>query len=337
MTLEGIKLPAHSRFLVTGGAGFIGANLVGALLQLGCKVRAMDNLSTGYKENIDQFLASPDFEFRIGDVRNLDDCRQACEGVDFVLHQAAWGSVPRSIEQPLLYEEINIGGTLKMLQAGREAGVKRFVYASSSSVYGDSMAVPKVEGEEGRPLSPYALTKQTNEMFAENYFRLYGLQVIGLRYFNVFGPKQDPGSPYAAVVPQFIQSLLRGDTPLVHGDGEQSRDFTYVTNAVQANLKACVAPLAACGQVFNVACGRCTKLNELLDMLADIIGVRIQPRYGPARPGDVRHSLADINHAKALLDYNPEVLVRTGLELTVSWFQANMENRERVSYVIHSN
>jgi UDP-N-acetylglucosamine 4-epimerase len=242
-------------FLVTGSAGFIGSNLVETLLKRGYKVKGLDNLTSGKEENVKIFINNPNYKFIHGDIRSLDTCLEVCKGVDYVLHQAAWGSVPRSIEMPLLYEEINIKGTLNMLEAALRNSVKKFVYASSSSVYGDEPNLPKSEGIEGRLLSPYALTKRVNEEYARLYTELYGLETIGLRYFNVFGKRQDPNGPYAAVIPRFIKHLLHDEQPTIYGDGMQSRDFTYVENVVEANLKACLAPREAAGQVYNIAFG----------------------------------------------------------------------------------
>ena len=238
MGYENIKFPEGSKFLVTGSAGFIGSNLVEAILKLGYKVRGLDNFSTGKKENVEEFLDNPNYEFIEGDIRDLDTCMKACEGIDYVLNQAAWGSVPRSIEMPLFYEEINIKGTLNMMEAARQNGVKKFVYASSSSVYGDEPNLPKKEGREGNVLSPYALTKKVNEEYGKLYTKLYGLDTYGMRYFNVFGRRQDPDGAYAAVIPKFIKQLLNDEQPTINGDGKQSRDFTYIENVIEANLKS---------------------------------------------------------------------------------------------------
>lgn len=313
-------------FLVTGGAGFIGSNLCEVLVGRGHRVRCLDNLSTGHKRNVLHPTSVPNFEFVEGDIRNLDVCTTACTGVDYVLHQAAWGSVPRSIEYPLLYEEINIKGTLNMLQASRTAGVKRFVYASSSSVYGDDLCLPKVEGREGRPLSPYALTKKANEDFARLYTELYGLETIGLRYFNVFGRRQDPSGPYAAVIPKFIQALLIGAAPVVHGDGTQSRDFTYIENVIEANLRACVASSVAAGRSFNVATGSQYSLLDLLVELSSALEVTSVPVYEPRRKGDVISSRADIGLARDLLMYDPDWGFREGLRETISWLKRANES-----------
>ena len=255
MGYSNLKFPEDSVFLVTGGAGFIGSNLCEAILKMGYKVRCLDDLSTGKKENIDLFTDDPNYTFIKGDVKNLEVCMNVCEGVDYVLHQAAWGSVPRSIEMPLFYERNNIMGTLNMMEAARQKGVKKFVYASSSSVYGDHPVLPKKEGQEGNLLSPYALTKRCAEEYAKLYTRLYGLDTYGMRYFNVFGRRQDPDGAYAAVIPKFIKMLMNDETPTINGDGRQSRDFTYVENVIEANLKACLAPHEAAGNAFNIAYG----------------------------------------------------------------------------------
>ncbi len=248
-----LKFDKDSVFLVTGGAGFIGSNLCEALTDMGYQVRCLDDLSTGRKENVEMFMDRSNYSFIRGDIKDLDTCMKACEGVDYVLNQAAWGSVPRSIEMPLFYEQNNIMGTLNMMEAARQNGVKKFVYASSSSVYGDHPVLPKKEGQEGSLLSPYALTKRTNEEYGRLYKKLYGLDTYGLRYFNVFGRRQDPNGAYAAVIPKFIKQLLDGEVPTINGDGKQSRDFTYIDNVIEANLKACLAPGEAAGQAFNIA------------------------------------------------------------------------------------
>ncbi|WP_339068124.1 SDR family oxidoreductase [Fusobacterium animalis] len=322
--MKDIKLKKNTKFLVTGGAGFIGSNLVEAILKLGCEVRVLDNFSTGKRENIAEFLDNENFELIEGDIRNLEDCQKACEGVDYVLHQAAWGSVPRSLEFPVLYNEINVKGHLNMMQAARENNIKKFVYASSSSVYGDSPILPKKEEKIGRVLSPYALTKKLNEEYADLYFRIYGLKTIGLRYFNVFGKKQDPNGFYAAVIPKFVKQLLNDEAPQINGDGETSRDFTYVDNVIQANLKACLASDKALGEVFNIAYGGRETLNNLFNKLSKLLNKNIKAIYGNERAGDVRHSNADISKAKELLNYNPEYSMDRGLELTIDWYKKNL-------------
>lgn len=314
--------PSGTSFLVTGGAGFIGSNLCEAILALGHPVRCLDNFSTGKRENIAVFLANPLFELVEGDIRDLAACTAACSGVDYVLHQAAWGSVPRSIEFPLLYEEINIRGTLNMMEAARQKGVKRFVYASSSSVYGDEPTLPKLEGREGKLLSPYALTKRVDEEYGRLYAELYGLETIGLRYFNVFGKRQDPDGPYAAVIPRFIKALLKGDAPVINGDGTQSRDFTYIGNVIEANLKACLAGEEAAGQVFNIAFGGRVSLLELYETVAKALGQEdIKPVFGPERKGDIKHSNADIGKARRLLGYAPEWDFRRGVDAAIEWYK----------------
>ena len=314
----------NTLFLVTGGAGFIGSNLCEAILDMGCRVRCLDNLSTGKQENVDMFLDKVGYEFVLGDIRDYDTCVKACTGVDYVLHQAAWGSVPRSIAMPLLYEEINIKGTLNMLEAARQTGVKTFVYASSSSVYGDSPTLPKAEGNEGNLLSPYALTKRVDEEYAKLYTKLYGLKTVGLRYFNVFGKRQDPNGAYAAVIPKFIKQLLAGEAPTINGDGKQSRDFTYIANVVQANLKAAAASDEASGEAFNIAYGGREYLIDVYNSLTEALGVDIKPVYGPDRAGDIKHSNADISKARRLLDYDPQYDFDKGLKEAIKWYKENL-------------
>lgn len=326
MEWEKDMFPTGTCFLVTGAAGFIGSHLVETLLKMGCRVRGLDNFLTGKRSNIEPFVGSPLFELVDGDIRDEQTCSFACEGVDYVLHQAALGSVPRSVKDPLLSEEINIGGTLKMLNAARSRGVKRFVYASSSSVYGDNTKPSKVEGEEGSPLSPYAITKIVNELYARCYWHLYGVPTIGLRYFNVFGPRQDPDSEYAAVIPRFISALLNGGPVVIYGDGEQSRDFTYIDNVVQANLLACRAPVEVNGQAFNIACEESTTINQLLVALTGLLEKSVQPVHRPTRPGDVRHSLADISKASDCLGYQPTVKLMDGLKHTVLQYARREEH-----------
>ena len=319
-------------FLVTGGAGFIGSNLAIRLLEKGQAVVLLDNFSTGRRENIrdiEEFMVEngiPGESFRLieGDIREQEVCLHAARGVDFVLHNAALGSVPRSIEDPVASTEANVVGTVNMLVAAKENGVKRFVYASSSSVYGDAEGLPKREGEEGKPLSPYAVTKVADELYATCFQGVYGLEVVGLRYFNVFGPRQDASSPYAAVIPIFIGKLLRNEPPTINGDGETTRDFTYVENAVQANIKAALAGREATAKVYNIACSRRVSLNELYQKIADLLGKDIAPVYGPERKGDVRHSLADITMARTLLGYEPEIDFERGLELSIDWYRKNL-------------
>lgn len=319
MGYENITFPKETKFLITGGAGFIGSNLCEALLKRGHFVRCLDDLSTGKKENIQPFLEKPNFEFIKGDIRDLDTCMNACKNIDYVSHQAAWGSVPRSIEMPLVYEEINIKGTLNMLEAARQNKVKKFVYASSSSVYGDEPTLPKREGREGNLLSPYALTKRTNEEYAKLYTKLYGLETIGFRYFNVFGRRQDPDGAYAAVIPKFVKNLLENEAPTINGDGTQSRDFTYIENVIEANLKGMQAPREAAGEAFNIAYGGQVNLNELYQKLSELLNKKIEPVYGPERAGDIKHSNADIGKARKLLRYAPDYSFERGIELTIEW------------------
>jgi nucleoside-diphosphate-sugar epimerase len=309
-------------YLITGGAGFIGSHIVDALLAQGAQVRVLDNLATGKRENLAHSFSR--FDWIEGDIRDLDTCRSACAGVDFVLHQAALGSVPRSVKDPLTTHAVNATGSLNMLVAARDAGVKRFVYAASSSTYGDHPGLPKIEDLIGNPLSPYAVTKYANELYAQVFGRCYGLETVGLRYFNVFGPRQDPFSQYAAVIPLFVSALLRGVPPTINGDGEQSRDFTFVANVVEANLHACTAPVAAVGQVFNVACGERTTLNQLYGQLQELLGTQIAAIYGPERAADVRHSLADISKARQLLDYSGRVRFAEGLQRSIAWYRENL-------------
>lgn len=314
----------NSTFLVTGGAGFIGSNLCEAILKMGYKVRCLDDLSTGKQANVDIFLDNPNYTFIKGDIKNLDTCMSACEGVDYVLNQAAWGSVPRSIEMPLFYEKNNIMGTLNMMEAARQQGVKKFVYASSSSVYGDHPVLPKKEGQEGNLLSPYALTKRVDEEFAKLYTRLYGLDTYGLRYFNVFGRRQDPDGAYAAVIPKFIKMLMNGETPTINGDGMQSRDFTYIENVIEANLKACLAPHEAAGNAFNIAYGGREYLIDIYHSLTRALGKDIEPNFGPDRAGDIKHSNADISKAREMLGYDPDYDFDSGLKLAIDWYVENL-------------
>ena len=324
MGYENITFPQETKFLITGGAGFIGSNLCEALLKRGHFVRCLDDLSTGKKENIQPFLEKPNFEFIKGDIRDLDTCMNACKNIDYVSHQAAWGSVPRSIEMPLVYEEINIKGFLNMLEAARQNNVKKFVYASSSSVYGDEPTLPKKEGREGNLLSPYALTKRINEEYAKLYTKLYGLETIGFRYFNVFGRRQDPDGAYAAVIPKFVSSLLYNIAPKINGDGTQSRDFTYIENVIEANLKGMQAPREAAGEAFNIAYGGQVNLNELYQKLSELLNKKIEPVYGPERAGDIKHSNADIGKARKLLRYAPDYSFERGIERTIEWYRENL-------------
>lgn len=324
MGYENIKFPDGSLFLVTGGAGFIGSNLCEAILKLGYKVRCLDDLSTGRQKNVDMFNDNENYEFIKGDIKDLDTCMKASEGVDYVLNEAAWGSVPRSIEMPLFYCANNIQGTLNMLEAARQNGVKKFVYASSSSVYGDEPVLPKKEGREGNLLSPYALTKRCDEEWAKQYTRHYGLDTYGLRYFNVFGRRQDPNGAYAAVIPKFIKQLLDGETPTINGDGKQSRDFTYIENVIEANLKACLAPHEAAGEAFNVAYGGREYLIDIYYGLTKALSIEREPNFGPDRAGDIKHSNADISKAKNLLGYDPDWSFERGIEAAIEWYKENL-------------
>ena len=324
MGYQNVKFPENSLFLVTGGAGFIGSNLCEAILNLGYTVRCLDDLSTGKQANVDLFIDNPNYEFIKGDIKNLDTCMKACEGVDYVLNQAAWGSVPRSIEMPLFYCMNNIMGTLNMMEAARQQGVKKFVYASSSSVYGDEPVLPKKEGREGNLLSPYAVSKRADEEWAKQYTRHYGLDTYGLRYFNVFGRRQDPNGAYAAVIPKFIKQLIHGERPTINGDGQQSRDFTYIENVIEANLKACLAPSSAAGEAFNIAYGGREYLNDIYKGLVDALGVDIEPIYGPDRAGDIKHSNADISKAKEMLGYDPDWSFDRGIKAAIEWYKENL-------------
>lgn len=325
MGYKHLKFPKNSLFLVTGGAGFIGANLCEAILGMGYKVRCLDDLSTGKQENVDLFADNPNYTFIKGDIKDFDTCIKACEGVDYVLNQAAWGSVPRSIEMPLFYCANNITGTLNMLEVARQCGVKKFVYASSSSVYGDEPNLPKMEGREGNLLSPYALTKRCDEEWAKQYTIHYGLETVGLRYFNVFGRRQSPDGAYAAVIPKFIKMLLNGEKPTINGDGKQSRDFTYVENVIEANLKACLAPREAAGQAYNIAYGGREYLIDIYYGLTKALGVDIEPNFGPDRAGDIKHSNADISKAKRMLGYEPEWSFERGIAAAVEWYREKLE------------
>lgn len=321
MGYQDIKFDKDTLFLVTGGAGFIGSNLCEAILKLGYKVRCLDDLSTGKQENVDMFLDNPNYEFIKGDIKDFDTCMKACENVYYVLNEAAWGSVPRSLEMPLFYCQNNIQGTLNMMEASRINSVKKFVYASSSSVYGDEPNLPKVEGREGNILSPYALTKMCDEEWAKQYTMHYNLPTVGLRYFNVFGRRQDPNGAYAAVIPKFIKQLLNNEQPTINGDGKQSRDFTYIENVIEANLKACLSSAKADGQAFNIAYGGREYLIDIYNYLCDALHVSIEPIYGPDRKGDIKHSNADISKAKQLLGYNPSYSFKDGIDEAIEWYR----------------
>lgn len=324
MGYQNLKFPDGSRFLVTGGAGFIGSNLCEAILNLGYNVRCLDNLSTGKQENVEPFLGNPNYVFIKGDIKNMDTCINACEGVDYVLHQAAWGSVPRSIEMPLFYCANNIIGTLNMMEAARQNGVKKFVYASSSSVYGDEPNLPKKEGREGNLLSPYAVTKMCDEEWGKQYTKYYGLDTYGLRYFNVFGRRQDPNGAYAAVIPKFIRQLLDGEIPTINGDGKQSRDFTYIENVIEANLKACQAGSEVAGEAFNIAYGGREYLIDIYYGLTEALGIHVEPSFGPDRAGDIKHSNADISKARQMLGYEPEWSFEQGIQAAIQWYRENL-------------
>lgn len=318
--------------LLTGGAGFIGSHLAHAFLARGAKVRCLDNLSTGKLENIKPLIEHDYFEFIKADIRDYDACAKATQGCDLVSHQAALGSVPRSIEDPLTTNAVNISGFLNMLQAANNAGIKRFVYAASSSTYGDSKTLPKVEETIGKPLSPYAVTKYVNELYAEVFSKTYGMECIGLRYFNVFGPRQDKDGAYAAVIPKFVSALIENKSPVVNGDGSFSRDFTYIENVVQANVLAMsTASAKAINEVYNVAVGERTSIQELFEALQNGLSnfdtdiKNIKPQYGPERAGDVPHSLASIEKAQELLGYDPKYKFAQGIEESIAWYWAQMQ------------
>ena len=325
------KALRNSRVLVTGGAGFIGSNLIESLLLYNNQVTCLDNFSTGKRENLKGFATNPYFRLIEGDIRNVSDCDNAVKDIDIVFHEAALGSVPRSIKDPVTSTDVNIGGFVKILFAAKEAGVKRFIYAASSSTYGDHPDLPKVEEKIGAPLSPYAITKYVNELFASNFSKSYGINVIGLRYFNVFGRRQDPDGAYAAVIPRFLKMLMKHEIPLINGDGSISRDFTYIDNVIQANhLAAITENKEAVDQVFNVAHGERTTLNQLFFCLREFAGkydshiLTIEPEYGPDRAGDIQHSLASIEKARNLLGYAPAFNVNQGMEEYVKWFRKNL-------------
>lgn len=325
MNYLNLKFPENSKFLVTGGAGFIGSNLVEAILKMGYKVRVLDDFSTGKRENIEMHFSNPNFELIEGSITDLEICKKATENVDYVLNQAAWGSVPRSIKMPVTYEEINIKGTVNMMEASRLNGVKRFIYASSSSVYGDHPALPKKEGVEGNILSPYALTKKVNEDYGKLYYKLYGLETIGMRYFNVFGRRQDPYGVYAAVIPKFVKAIMEGQAPTINGDGQHSRDFTYIDNVIEFNLKACLAPKEACGEAFNVAFGGRVTVETLYNEITNLLGSNLKAIYGPDREGDIKHSNADITKGRTLVGYNPQYSYEDGIKLAIEWYKNNLK------------
>ena len=321
------------KILITGGAGFIGSNLTDHLLENGHQVRVLDNFATGHMRNLLPFFDRfPDsFELIVGDIRHLADCQRSVDGMDYVLHEAALGSVPRSVNDPITTNEVNIGGFLNMLVAARDAGVKRFVFAASSSTYGDSATLPKVEEVIGRPLSPYAITKYVDELYADVFARTYGIEYIGLRYFNVFGRRQDPNGAYAAVIPLFVKKLMNHEAPNINGDGEYSRDFTYIDNVIQMNMLALTTTNAeALNQIYNTAYGERTTLNQLVQYLREYLGemdeaiAAIEPTHGPNRVGDIPHSLASIDKARRLLGYQPEYSMRQGLREAVKWYWDNL-------------
>ena len=331
MNIKDLNLDSKYHILVTGGAGFIGSNLCKALLENGNSVRVLDNLATGQMKNIEPILTNPNFNFIEGDIRDLDTCKKATDGIDYVLHQAALGSVPRSINDPITSNEVNVTGFLNMLVATREAGVKRFVYAASSSTYGDSKALPKVEDKIGNPLSPYAITKYVNELYADVFGKTYGMETIGLRYFNVFGRHQDPNGAYAAVIPKFVLSFINHKSPTINGDGSYSRDFTYIDNVIEANVRAIMAPSESANNVYNVAFGDRTTLIELITLVKEYLTAydskigSVDILYGPERAGDIPHSLASIEKAKTLLGYSPKFDIKTGLKEAIKWYWKNLE------------
>jgi UDP-N-acetylglucosamine/UDP-N-acetylgalactosamine 4-epimerase len=315
------------RILVTGGAGFIGSNLASQLIKDNrvSFVRVLDNLSTGYKQNITSLLQDPRFEFVEGDIRDYQTCLAACSTIDLITHQAALGSVPRSVNDPVTTNNVNITGTLNIFTAAKEKSIRRIIYAASSSTYGDHPDLPKTEDKIGNPLSPYAVTKYVNELYAKVFADLYGMEFIGLRYFNIFGPNQSPNGPYAAVIPLFTEALLTSKPPTINGDGKHSRDFTYVDNAVQANLLSLFTEnKKALNQVYNIACGQQTSLSQLFDVLKKEAGSSIDPLYGPDRKGDVKHSVADISKAKSLLGYEVKISVEEGLRKTFQWYKERL-------------
>jgi len=328
-------------FLVTGGAGFIGSNLVEYLLKFSAgKVRVLDNFSTGFRKNLDSFWTYPNFELLEGDIRDLATCRDAVKDIHIVFHEAALGSVPRSVNDPLMSNDVNVSGFINMLVSARDEGVMRIIYAASSSTYGDSTELPKNEERIGRPLSPYAVTKYVNELYADVFSKTYKMELIGLRYFNVFGPKQNPEGAYSAVIPRFIKTLMRRSRPVIHGDGSYSRDFTYIDNVLQMNIKAALTDSnAAINEIYNVAYGQQTTLNELVADIKAVLSeldpqiAAIFPEYGPERTGDIPHSLAAIEKAQRLLNYKPLFSFETGLRKTVDWFIEEIE-KERSTPVV---
>ena len=321
---------SDKKILVTGGAGFIGSNLSEVLLEMNNSVVCLDNFAIGKRENIAHLVSNPNYTLIEGDIRNLEDCHKATKGIDFVLHEAALGSVPRSIKDPITSNDVNVGGFLNMLVASRDAGVKRFIYAASSSTYGDSEALPKVEDRIGKPLSPYAITKYVNELYADVFSKTYGIETIGLRYFNVFGRKQDPNGAYAAVIPKFVSQFMAGESPVINGDGNYSRDFTYIDNVIQANLLSIVANKKAVNTVYNVAYGERNTLNDLINYLQDFLSQYdskikdVKVVNGPNRLGDIPHSLASVEKARKLLNYQPQYSLQNGLKEAVKWYWENL-------------
>lgn len=322
----------NKKILITGGAGFIGSNLVEYFLKQGNQVTCLDNFLTGHRKNIESFLTNPNFKLIEGDIRNYEDCQSAVEGCEYVFHQAALGSVPRSINDPMTTTDINIGGFVKMLFAAKEAKVKRFIYAASSSTYGDSQALPKIEENIGKPLSPYAITKYANELYAENFSKIYDIETIGLRYFNVFGKNQDPNGAYAAVIPLFIKQLINHESPIINGDGTYSRDFTYIKNVIQMNeLAASSTNASAINQVFNTAVGERNNLNQLTSLLKQLLSkydidiANIEIKHGPNRAGDIPHSHASVDKAKTLLNYKPEYSLEKGLKEAIDWYWEDLK------------
>jgi len=332
MTITNLNLDSKYHILVTGGAGFIGSNICKSLIENGNTVTVLDNLATGNRKNIEEIVNKPNFKFIEGDIRDLDTCHEACQGVDYVLHQAALGSVPRSINDPITSNTVNVSGFLNMLVAARDAGAKRFVYAASSSTYGDSKSLPKVEDKIGKPLSPYAITKYVNELYADVFGKTYGMDTVGLRYFNVFGRHQDPNGAYAAVIPKFVLAFMNHKSPIINGDGSYSRDFTYIDNVIEANVRAMTADKTeALNNVYNVAYGERTNLNELVELVKQNLA-KFDPKiknidvvYGEPRAGDVPHSLASIDKARKLLGYDPKFDMKTGLEECIKWYWENLE------------
>ncbi len=332
MTNNQLEQLSSSKILVTGAAGFIGSNLCESLLKIGSTVVGLDNFATGHKKNITPLEKNANFTFIEGDIRKIEDCNKACDGIDFILHQAALGSVPRSINDPITSNDVNVGGFLNMLVAARDANVKRFIYAASSSTYGDSKSMPKVEDVIGKPLSPYAITKYVNELYANNFKKTYNLDTIGLRYFNVFGRKQDPNGAYAAVIPKFVMQFMNHEAPVINGDGSFSRDFTYIDNVIQMNMLAMVSENdQAANQVYNTAFGERTTLVELVSLLKEYLSEfdnaikNIEPKFGPERKGDVPHSLASVDKAKELLGYAPKFDIKSGLKEAVKWYWENLK------------